>query len=67
MSKPKGGSENAFAFAYSDSDNYAKGLSKRQYYAALALQGILTEANDPDFKVAAKMAWQAADALIQAE
>jgi outer membrane protease len=54
-----------FEIEHKDGKVYAKGLTKREYFAAMAMQGYITNAGysiDED----ARLAVQAADALIKA-
>lgn len=44
----------------------ADGLTKREYFAAMAMQGILTRAGDPPHLQIARDAVSVADALINA-
>ena len=47
-------------------DNYAEsGLSKREYFAAMALQGLLSGNKHADLVLSAKTAVDAADYLIK--
>lgn len=52
------GNEGAFA------KEYQKGLTKREYFAAMAMQGMLAEGHD-SFRIVAKHAVDQADALIE--
>jgi len=50
-------------------DIWEQGLTKREYFAALAMQGLLANRDNApvsDFKYAAKYSLQMADALIEA-
>ena len=53
-----------------DGDIYTKGLTKREYIAAMAMQGLLSNNNNstdfPYLEKVAKKSVQAADALIKA-
>lgn len=44
---------------------HCRGLTKREHFAALALQGILADPNTTDLKLAAQSAVVAADLLIE--
>lgn len=52
-------------FEHPDGDIYVKGLTKREYFAAMAMQAILSKPVD-NIKQAAKESVIAADALIKA-
>lgn len=56
---------NAFPMRNPDpSENDEFGLTKREYFAAMAMQGILSGAQYIDYEKFAKVAVESADALI---
>jgi hypothetical protein len=67
-------SDSATGFAWSQEQQGTSGLSKREYFSAMALQGLLsiydnneqnpTVPNEENVKYMAKLAVQAADAII---
>lgn len=52
--------------AFPTADGALKGLTKREYFAALAMQGILAQSGSLPMDLVAKDAVQAADTLIAA-
>jgi hypothetical protein len=56
--------DSATGFAWSQEQSGTSGLNKREYFAAMAMQGILSGSQFIDGERFAKLAVQAADALI---
>jgi hypothetical protein len=46
-------------------DSSQEGLTKREYFAAIALQGLLAEGNRHQFNIIAEIAVEAADLIIE--
>ena len=57
---------NQGAFATSNDKYHQAGCSKREYFAAMAMQGLISSSNDTMIQINAKIAVKAADALIKA-
>jgi hypothetical protein len=62
---------NEFAYPFLESENdfpityIQKGLTKREYFAAKAMQGLLADPNIIDFKAAAHWAVKCADDFLE--
>lgn len=55
---------NGNAFPLSHGDSFATGLTKREYFAGLALQGLLADPNVTNFKLVVRDAVSLADDLL---
>lgn len=60
------GNDPVYPITYKDQceDNFKSGLTKREYFAAIALQGILSNAHLINHKLAHEIAVESADNLI---
>ena len=67
MAKKENGKHGAFAWA--NKDDYQEGLTKREYFAGLAMEGILKRVKTPlalrEFSLIAEESVLMADALLE--
>jgi hypothetical protein len=68
MNKMENSKQTAFGYGFTTADGSShveeKGLTKREYFAAMAMQGIIGKINVHEYKDMAEYAVNAADALL---